>query len=152
LSVAANTGNYDTCKKIEGGFTSYTEEECEKEVAIATQDKAKCEALNQSGQALDCAALIPAEGDNPLKSGEAAVAKVFQVKGDVRIIKADGRVIPVTKDSVLGPGDTISALEQSSFMIDMDGKKSFCIPQNTMISMNDKNQLDNACAAATGVR
>jgi len=135
LMAAVNSGDYATCDKIEGGNLSYSKEQCRTEVAIAKKDLTECK--KNAGTAVNCEAQIPQEGDNPLPASEKAVAKVSKIDGDVRVIKADGRVIPLTKDSVLGPNDKISTLDDSSYTIDIFGKGVHPVPPNTMILMTN---------------
>lgn len=137
LMSAVNSGDYAKCDKIEGGFNSYSKEQCMKEVAIAKKDMAECKKLKSAGTEVDCEAQIPQEGDNPLPASEKPVAKVSKIDGDVRVIKADGRVIPLTKDSVLGPNDKISTLDDSAYTIDLGEKGVHRVPPNTVIMMNN---------------
>jgi hypothetical protein len=154
LMTAVNLGRYDICDKIAGGMNSYTRDECRLEVAIAKQDRETCDKLRSGGMDVDCSEKIPEKGDNPLKSGEKAVAQVTDIRGDVRVIKEDGRNIPLIRDSVLGPRDRIASIEEgSTFTITIEGGKSYPVPQNTMLIMSpDLELLDNACAAAPGIR
>jgi hypothetical protein len=48
LMVAQNTGDYAPCKKIQGGYMSYTKEECYTDVAVAKEDPAGCKMLTGS--------------------------------------------------------------------------------------------------------
>jgi len=154
LMVAVNKGDYGICDKIQGGFNSYSKDQCLMEVAVVKKDSEKCKSLQDQGMATECASKIPQEGDNPLKPNEKAVAKTTNINGDVRVIKEDGRVIPLTRDSVLGPNDKIASMEEgSSFTIEIYGKGTYCVPQNTMLLMNSEMELlENACAAAPGIR
>lgn len=153
LMSAVSTGNYGLCDKIEGGFTSYSKEQCLKEVAISKKDVAQCNKLTDPAMKADCTAQIPQEGDNPLKADEKPVARASNIDGDVRIIKEDGRVIPLTQDSVLGPNDKIATLDDSSLTIDLFGKGVHCVPPNTVLFMSDKlNTLEAACAVGMSIR
>jgi|GEM_PF-4882841 len=153
LMSAVSTGNYGLCDKIEGGITSYSKEQCLKEVAIAKKDAEQCNKLTDPAMKADCTAQIPQEGDNPLKENEKPSAKVTNINGDVRVIKEDGRVIPLTKDSVLGPNDKISSLDDSSFTIDLFGKGVHCVPPNTLLLMNNElDTLKEGCGVAASIR
>lgn len=45
LMIAENTGDYAPCKEIQGGFTSYTPEECVTEIAVKKNDPDGCDHL-----------------------------------------------------------------------------------------------------------
>ncbi len=153
LMSAVSQGDYNLCGKIKGGLVSYSKDQCLLEVAIGKKDPEGCQKLPSEEMKSDCISRIPTIGDNPLGKDETPVASVSKIAGDVRVIKADGRVIPLTKDSVLGPNDRISSMEEGTFIIDLPGKGTFCVPQNTMLIMNSEMELlDNACAAVTSIR
>jgi hypothetical protein len=48
LQIAENTDNYETCGKIEGGFMSYSQEECVTGIAIKNFDPEGCKRLEGS--------------------------------------------------------------------------------------------------------
>jgi hypothetical protein len=48
LQIAENTDNYETCGKIEGGFMSYSQEECVTNIAIKNFDPEGCKRLEGS--------------------------------------------------------------------------------------------------------
>lgn len=45
LQIAENTGNYDACDRIEGGFMSYSREECIRNAAVKHEDPEACTRL-----------------------------------------------------------------------------------------------------------
>ncbi|MFH0869488.1 MAG: hypothetical protein V1866_00345 [archaeon] len=51
LMIAQNTGDYSICKKIAGGYASYTQEECFTDIAVEKEDPAGCRMM--TGAAFD---------------------------------------------------------------------------------------------------
>lgn len=154
LMTAVNLGKYEICDQIEGGLNSYSKEQCVMNVAVAKKDIEQCKKLTSEDLKIECAEKIPQEGDNPLKENEKPVAKATNINGDIRVIKEDGRIIPLTKDSVLGPKDKISSLEEgSTFTLEIYGVGTYCVPQNTMIAMDKEYVgLENGCQAVSSIR
>lgn len=153
LMNAVNTGDYSLCDKIAGGFMSYTKEECIAEVAISKKDLAACKKVERKVGGLNCASKIPSSGDNPLKEGESIAAEISDIDGDVRIIKEDGRIIPVTQNSVLGQMDRVISMEDSSFTFQKNGKDPISCPPNTLVYLDEKHDtLEGHCRPVGGVR
>lgn len=149
LMEAVNKSDYSICDNIEGGVNSYTKEQCISEVAISKKDVEECRKVENRVSGLNCASQIPSKGDNPLKEGETIAAEITDVQGDVRIVKDDGRVIPLTQDSVMGPKDRIMSMEDSSFTFQKTGKEPVSCSAGTLIFLDDKyDTLEGACAGA----
>lgn len=81
LQIAENTGNYDVCKKIQGGLMSYTQTECIYGAAVKHDDPVGCQKLTKgSTEYANCISQVATT--EKVKSKDAELANLREELGD----------------------------------------------------------------------
>ncbi|MDD3861605.1 MAG: hypothetical protein PHP74_01820 [Candidatus Gracilibacteria bacterium] len=79
MQIAANTGDLDICKRMQGGFMSYTPEECFYETAVNNENPSGCNLLS-GAQKADCLRKV---------SPNLTAEKVVDIDEQIEILKEE---------------------------------------------------------------